>query len=451
MNDADVETAVEEYRARQLAEMTPRDAARQIEEWKARALAAECQSRVLSARCRSLQKLPRAEAMRGPRKVLGDADLVANVFEMLTGAGGRVAQWLPLCRVCRRWRLAGDAMMRRFQYLRVDNTFSEDALLSLAASCPNITCFSTAWSRGLKVSDASLACLGRWCGRLDDVVLTRCERVTDAGIASLVAHLPLLRDLKLNSCGLVTGRFLSAVARACPKLRLLECEQMKGSEWGFEELALLCTQLVDFKLAPFFGRGEQLPDVMPLIRAGRLTSLTLDGGNIGYSDEVLAAIGTACPRLTTLRLEGCRSATVEPLVAIARGCPLEELYLYRVCPVFREMDALILAIGRLETLEDLEINNCGVITTSAWLSLVGGCPALESLRIKEYSSVTDDVLAALAQKRVIALDFDECDHVTDAGIREFHARCPMLQSIDVRGCAVSEAALEEMDRARAAA
>ena len=76
---------------------------------------------------------------------------------------------------------------------------------------------------------------------------------------------------------------------------------------------------------------------------------------------------------------------------------------------------------------------CCEVSDAGLQTLVASCPMLESLNLRGCSQLSDAVISCLGPA-LRCLNLDGCDQITDAGLKILAGSCPMLESLNLRGC-----------------
>ena len=255
------------------------------------------------------------------------------------------------------------------------------------------------------VDDAVLRIVSQKLGSLTALDISECQRTTAAGVQQL-SQLSALKELSLGWNLKLKSSALAALPRQLTKLDLSYCSALcftalqPASLSHLEYLELRrCSQLTDAGLtclvaaAPSLHRLD-LSYCLNITSAGlrclsaltSLSFLTLTG--CGRATTVLGFAALAgCPQLTTL--EACNNPRVDngciQSLSFA-GKQLRSLSL-RGCP--RLCDFSVAALGRISSLEQLEIDGRGV-TQAAMTKLHAKLPRLRKVRMMACKDDGDD-------------------------------------------------------------
>ncbi|MEO1480448.1 MAG: hypothetical protein AAFV01_17975, partial [Bacteroidota bacterium] len=82
------------------------------------------------------------------------------------------------------------------------------------------------------------------------------------------------------------------------------------------------------------------------------------------------------------------------------------------------------------------------ITDECIAVIAATCPALESLNVSGCRSVTDGSVKYIAKyTKLVSLYAWSCTQLTDESIKAIATNCSALQSLDVRGCKLTDASI----------
>lgn len=110
-----------------------------------------------------------------------------------------------------------------------EQSLTDADLLRIVSKYPNLQHLTllNCW----KLTDSSVASLGKCCSSLENLDIGRCRYITDASISSISLGCPHLQALNLSYCNQITGAALAILAQQCSSLQrlyLIGCEQITG-------------------------------------------------------------------------------------------------------------------------------------------------------------------------------------------------------------------------------
>eukprot|EP00879_Flechtneria_rotunda_P026293 GHRR01028028.1.p1 GENE.GHRR01028028.1~~GHRR01028028.1.p1 ORF type:complete len:517 (+),score=163.65 GHRR01028028.1:303-1853(+) len=225
-------------------------------------------------------------------------------------------------------------------------------------------------------------------------------KLTDQGILKVLEAAPMLKELAVPSASRLTGACLDRLPAVAPQLCSLDLSNCRGLPGS--ALASVLGQLVN------------------------LNRLVLDG-----VPEVDAAVLTAagrCPSLKALSLAMCPQVNDAGLTALA-------------------------AVGRAGStrahsgLEELGLDECSYVTDQGLLAVTHVCKRLRVLSLKRCARLTDEAIAAVADKGTLeVLSVNAVHNIGLATIQALASSCKeTLQELDISFCrGVPEGALGQL-------
>eukprot|EP00899_Mesostigma_viride_P017713 jgi/Mesvir1/25943/Mv20937-RA.1 len=351
------------------------------------------------------------------------------------------------------------------------------SITSLAASCPGLLRVAVFYCR--RVTDASLASLGRHCHQLEELDVGYTQ-VTDDGLTQVAAHCHRLRRLCLSNCDRVTNVGIRQIGEGCPRLRWVDLPLFSTRVWdrGIRSLVEHCGNLRRLNLAGL----TEITDDSVLTAAHYCPQLEfLDVARCTIvSDEGIEAVADKCPRLRHLSVAECFQVTDASISKVAKQCRrLRELVLRRSGITAASIDAIAASCRELRYLDmGREIDSTPLY--SAWgrprpwnhpdidgslAALAQGCPQLEYLNVTSFLTemraamaalgrysvrlrvlkaggnfVRDGDVSRLVQKRghqFQSLGFSNT-LVTEKAVVQVARKCAQLVSLSLRNCQVAE-------------
>ncbi|KAK3139163.1 hypothetical protein QOZ80_5AG0378810 [Eleusine coracana subsp. coracana] len=243
-------------------------------------------------------------------------------------------------------------------------------------SIPNL---QTLKLEGCKFMAGGLSSIGRSCGSIRQLSLSKCSGVTDAELSFPVSRLKNLLKLDVTCCRNITDTSLASVASSCTSLISLRMES--------------CTHVSSEGLKLIGKHLHQLEEL-------DLTDNDLD-------DEGLTAIA-GCSKLSILKIGICLKISDEGLTQIGKSCP---------------------------ELRDIDLYRCGDISDDGVTHIAQGCPKLESTNLSYCTGITDRSLMSLSKcANLNTLEIRGCPRVSSSGISEIAMGCRLLSKLDIKKC-----------------
>jgi hypothetical protein len=189
------------------------------------------------------------------------------------------------------------------------------SFLQLARACPGLERLPPG---SIEFDDAGLLSLSLYCPKLNN--LSGLSDVSDAGLRQAISNLSELQEIELHKCDRISDDGISIlVASGLSKLqtlRIIACHSI--TDVGISALAS-CEQLVCLWL--YSMPHIQSPSIATMLQGcSKLKDIHIDGENT--DDEVLVAIGSFCPLLTSFEVKNFAKATDRGLSHLASGCRL---------------------------------------------------------------------------------------------------------------------------------
>lgn len=331
------------------------------------------------------------------------------------------------------------------------------------------------------VSTPSIACFVNQANRLQVLDISGLDSIKNHTLHAVASSCPLLRKLNVAWCRNIDSDGILAIAQGCKRLEYLK---MNG-----------CSQLDDITMTAI---GENLIDLNRLCLAscndikdsallsflatshGKLTHLNLSNCS-KLTDAIARSITENCPLLTHLELACCSLFTDDGLTylvshlsglvnldledlfqitdASVREIAVHQKYLRRLClsGCVQVTDSaiihLILEAGCSDTLEQLELDNCSLITDRALTTIANHLatkdlsdtlsPSLDnnslfssSLPLRQgtmsscLTSSSDESLDYTLErkKRSLSVEVLDCNNITESGVRSaLDQAAPLLQ------------------------
>jgi len=363
-------------------------------------------------------------------------DCLAYVFQLLK-AGDRKSSSL----VCKRW-LRVDAQSRR--------------RLSLIAQSGIISYVPTIFTRFDSVAKLSLRCGRKSVSLNDDALLMisiRCENLT---------------RLKLRGCRELTELGMANFAKNCKNLTKFSCGSCNFGVEGINWMLKYCTDLEELTIKRLrsVNNGNELV-IVPGAAALSLKSICLKELVNGQCFEPLVV---ECKKLKTLKVIRCLGDWDSVLVKIGNGNGiLSDVHLERlqVSDIGLGAIAKCVNIDSLHIVRNPDCSNLGLVSVAencrklrklhidGWninrigdeglIAVAKQCPELQEL-VLICVHVTHLSMAAIAVncQRLERLALCGIGAIGDAEIACIAAKCVELKKLCIKGCAISDTAIEAL-------
>ena len=291
----------------------------------------------------------------------------------------------------------------------------------------------------------------RGCPKLNVICLDRCSLISDDGISRIASACPQLHSIFLDSTD-ITDSSLRNIGENCHHLRVINVSHTKATDKGMCAISQTCPQLRYISLK---GCSMITSKGICALCLGctLLEDVSLDGLD-KINNLAMLALGENCPNLHTLSLNGCRGIKYDGISAIASGCPrllsvsLDECCwlsdscihaLQRGCPLLQSIslnhtkvtNAITCTIGEgWSNLKSISLNECNLLTDVGIKAIANACHELESISIA-FTKVTDASMYALGLgcPHLHSIRLDGCEGVTESGISALRSGCIKLSPI----------------------
>lgn len=160
------------------------------------------------------------------------------------------------------------------------------------------------------------------------------------------------------------------------------------------------------------------------------------------NSSTLGRLFNTCPSITKLQLVSNRQLDINALATLQQLKRLTSLNLAR-CSL--NDTALQVTLAAARRLEELNVNECTEISAFGFTELARSIPELIYLYASK-TEIDDGSLAELGMhcKRLMLLDVSRSMNVTFKGVQELVRLCPRLKSIQLSGCPISNASIQEL-------
>jgi len=263
------------------------------------------------------------------------------------------------------------------------------------------------------------------------------QRLTDHGLMQLTAHLPRLQVAKLDNCHSLQGRGLVALTAArhhLHTLSLAQCRRLTDEGMlhvshlvGLENLSLAgCRCLTDCAL-------QALGDLYNLRK--------LDFSQCDLITDTGLQMLDNLEVLEELSLGWCRSLSDQGLAAVAaQPGRAEHLRILRLSRCHLTDEGLV-HLGKLQALEELDLNGCHRLSSTATGRALAQLPRLEVLDV----SYCPNILRAGWQGKIDKVRTLELCY---AGVADGHLQhlehLPALLELNLDSCPVGDTALAHL-------
>ncbi|KAL6994395.1 hypothetical protein U1Q18_012500 [Sarracenia purpurea var. burkii] len=269
---------------------------------------------------------------------------------------------------------------------------------------------------GIRPGDYGLDWLWRSCKKLKKLQLRSCEGVGDEpSLSSFVKCLSRLHEVELRTCRAIVDEVLQKLAENCTSLKSLLVYD-GGSREG----------LLQF-ISETHCNLQKLDLRLPL----------------DLENNHLLAMAENFRGLTVLRLQSCCLVTGEGLKTIAIAMnQLEELALIN-CDVVEREPGLLTTLGQdLRRLRKLDLSYNELLGDKEFTSMLASCNSLIELKLRGCKVLTNSAILSMTRscKLLESVDIMDCCGIDVDAVELFVLNCPELRKIWVEESKVSDVA-----------
>ena len=266
-----------------------------------------------------------------------------------------------------------------------------------------------------QVADVGLWAIARHCYKIKNLICYGCDKITTVGIRSLSLRCSNLIELDLSHCVFLDDITLTVLA---------------GGTWKIEKLSLQnCPKISDNGLCRIAqGLGHSL------------LHLNLNGcPNIGeFGDRGLKEIGGNCHILKELFINDAKRVEDDGLISIAVGCMNLEKLLLSGCDMISKKSFKV-CVRSWGCMKDLTFINNRKLTDADFQLLTDSVleASIETLQLRNFQGLTDKGVAFICKSigdRVLQLNFQECQHLTDYSAMIIANFSKVLRTLDFSHC-----------------
>jgi F-box and leucine-rich repeat protein GRR1 len=284
-----------------------------------------------------------------------------------------------------------------------------------------------------KVNDGSVMPLAV-CTRVERLTLTNCKGLTDVGLMALVEGSPHLLALDISGDDEITEKSVFAIAKHCRRLQGLNISSCdKIGPQSMSELARSC-RYIKRVCSTCFSFSSRLS--FHMLTMTLRTKLKLNGCS-QLNDEAILAFAENCANILEIDLQQCRNIGNDPVTALlSRGQSLRELRLAN-CELVTDVAFLSLPQGRTyEHLRILDLTSCAELTDRAVERIVEVAPRLRNLVLAKCRNITDAAVYAIARlgKNLHYVHLGHCGNITDDAVKRLVQACNRIRYIDLGCC-----------------
>ena len=150
----------------------------------------------------------------------------------------------------------------------------------------------------------------------------------------------------------------------------------------------------------------------------------------------MIALAQSCPQLLEVDLQKCSGITDAAIVHLFTDLrQIRELHL-AFCISITD-DAFYNIPNRpIESLRNIDLSNCELITDNTVIKLVSIAPRLRSLILAKCKNITDRGVESITRlgKWIHYLALGHCSQITDASVKEIARSCNRIRYIDLANC-----------------
>lgn len=241
--------------------------------------------------------------------------------------------------------------------------------------------------------------------RLHTLSMSHCRRLSDEAIAS-ISHLSSLEALSLAGCRCLTDRSLFAIGNmeSLTKLDLSQCDLI--TDYGLAELES-CRNIEELLLGWCRSLTDDGIDLLVNHPERHNTLRVLSLARVPITDAGIKSIGLLLS-LEELDLNGCSNIS---------------------------SSALGNSLSKMTKLERLDVSYCPGILRSSWQGKINSLKILDAC----YSAVRDSHITRLTYlPNLEELNLDSCPVGGDSAISHLETCCPNLTSLDLADTELSD-------------
>ncbi|KAJ9101185.1 hypothetical protein QFC21_003404 [Naganishia friedmannii] len=323
-------------------------------------------------------------------------------------------------------------------------------------------------------NDEVLKVIANTCKKLQGINLTGCNQITDEGLVAFAEQAKHLRRIKLAECSKLTDRSIISLAHHCPLILEFDLQNLPGmTDKSMREVWSHSTYLRELRLTgnesitdDGFPRLKTLPDngwnyaTTPAEPAGG-TSLqgreidaacrnapkvdsfaylrTVDlTGCTGISDEAIASIIAAAPKIRALTLAKCVNLTDAAIDSVAKlGKQLHYLHAAHLNQI---TDPAVCTLARSCTrMRYLDLAGCELLTDMSVFEIAQNMTKLRRIGLVKVTNITDQAIYALVDAsdseapllERVHLSF--CDNLSVGAITHLLKHIPKITHLSLTG------------------
>ncbi|GAM20836.1 hypothetical protein SAMD00019534_040110 [Acytostelium subglobosum LB1] len=370
----------------------------------------------------------------------------------------------------------------------------DDTIINIAQL--NLPLLSISLKQCINITDRAIIQLTQHSHRLQSINLSGCTNIGDASIYAITSTCLGLRELNLNKCVNVTSssidKFCKTLQSSIRSLRLSKaplavtddtlrligkyCIEMQHvnitnntlvTDHGVNSLTKSVRNIVELNISYCVNISDQgiamIASACPKLRILRMAGLN--------SVSSLRPIGNNCPELVELDVTECHKITSD-LGCVTKGCPNLTIFKLRRCygiqdaPLLSDdgeihllckMTKLDWSHGNIEfptihsithsckSLTSLNISYCKSLKDSSLERIAASLPRLKKLKIDALVTITDDGIKALSEgslhSNLEVLSLAGCRKITDVSAR-YILQFSNLRKISIGECMMTTSGAE---------
>ena len=296
----------------------------------------------------------------------------------------------------------------------IKSNLTDASLRSIVDKSPNLT---SLWISGCAITNAGVDAIAAGCHAIRSLALDECN-ISDTALHSISKGCPAITDLDLSKCPEITDAGLVALAAGCESIRVMHLSGCKK-----------------------INNGDTL-GTAPLSELLELSTLNLDGCELGKNFIGLCGLWSACPNITTLSLGSGGVTSISDAQLDLVAIHLRHLTELDLSCNSKITDQVLKSLGHwCTTLTTLDISHCKEIGDEGMAYLAGctavntGCTALTILDISHCKKIGDKGVAYLAAcSRLNTLNINHCTQIKTTGLSAMATGCLGIAFIGITGC-----------------
>lgn len=234
---------------------------------------------------------------------------------------------------------------------------------------------------------------------------------------------------------------LNAFDKVSSYITELICGELIIEDSRFIAIVSECPKLIGIDLSNTRGFDNSLKSLPGNIRELKFNSCSW------IDNQSLKVMISYCPNVDTLDLSSCSQLSAAAWGALLKLQYLRNLIVSR-CSNLTD-DELLLILNSCRSLEFLDISECKKVTEKGFHHIAVSGKKFLSLNLGR-TNLTDNSLSEIIFRvpEIEALDLTRCLFLSELGVEEALKGASSLKYLNLSGCEISDAYIEELQRSR---